>query len=372
MANTVPISCRNSAATAMKGIFADAEVRQSMQDVLQRLHALDVKENAEAAAPVPSSLSDEITDPLSQLSQAGLQLLRRMKVSDSFDFDTLPASDQRELTRLFSSTAMDTVIPWQPWWHAPGASQIRLNEEGQGLVSANQSEAETEDIHDCRGCGAMSASPSPPKSALPTLGSLTSTTPHPQLHLSLLQTLFAYCAALFLYNGDPEGDLPGYVDMLWQLAPHLWQTTAPGCLPTSCRAAFCESLNRLRKADDVAGRLNVGDEFGRWAWASVVSICDSGRGAVVCAMAHLQRQHEAGKREARRALHHVRKQSRASFQVCRKRYKIAMHKIHYQLVFANACLNEQYRSWATEIRSLIQQDQVPPRSLHSMLLMDAR
>lgn len=359
----------------MKGNFADAEVKQSMQDILKRLHALDVKENAYAAAPIPSSLSDETADPFSQVSQAGLQLLGRMKVSGSFDFETLPAPDQRELTRLFASTAMDTLSPWQPWWHAPVASQIRLNDAGQGLVSAIGSEADNEDNFDCTGSGRMSASPSPPQNALPKLGSLTSATPHPQLHFSLLQTLFAYCAVLYLYNGDPEGDLPGYVGMLWQLAPQLWQTTAAGCLPSSCRAAICEALDRLRKSDDVnmAGRLNVGDDFGRWAWASVVSICESGRGAVVCAMAHLQRQHEAAKRETSHILQHVRMSSGASGPAGSKRYKISMHKIHYLLVYANSCLNEQYRFWATEIRSVLQEAQHlqdSPKSLHSMLLMD--
>lgn len=365
----------------MKGNFADAHVRTAMQDILKRLHFLDVEERSQMIAGRPPEHPSDKADLLSQLSTSALERISQMERSGDIDFDALPASDQRELSRLLASTASDSITPWQPWWHAPGVSQIQVNDHGQSLISPFTSGPDHEDPSDtvdCTGSSLAADPPCPPDHAIPKLAAITSAIPHPQLHLSVLQTIFAYCTAMCLYNGDPEGDQPGYVSTMWQLAPNLWQTTTASSLPATFSAAIHDSMHRLREeaADETAGRSVSVPEFGRWAWMSVASICAAGRGAAVCAMADVLRQHQAAIRELRsnsdRSQAEMAKRTGTVFG---RTLKASIQKAKFQLTFVNACRNESYTFWANEIRGIVEQiqqrsNELSSNNIHRMLLVD--
>lgn len=345
----------------MKGNYVDAEVKKSMSEILQRLHTLEVKESCEAAMEdLPDEADDHATELLSSLSPSAVHLMCEMEARNQYDFHTLPVADQCELTHLFTSDARGSVVSaWRPWWHGPEASQIRLNRHGQGLVVAVSSQ--TGDGESSGGTSQSNmrpytAPPSPPAKAIPHLSALTEADPHPQLYLSLLETLFAYCSALYLYNGDPDGDLPGYIDLLWHLAPHLWQTTTDSTLPATLTDAVTTSIKRLDyvNGSSVAGPSADECRLGHWAWSSVASICACGRGAAVCAIADLNRQHKDAHKEWYSTQHAGMHFSRRLELLATRKLKYGMLKAQFQLSFSNSRADAQYAMWGHSIRNILE------------------
>eukprot|EP00892_Ulva_mutabilis_P008348 jgi/Ulvmu1/5886/UM026_0007.1 len=372
---------RNNAACAMKGNYADASVQKSMSDILKRLHTLDVEDRAEALV---NRHSNEAIDPaeesMSRLSSLAVQMITKMETANHFDFDALPAADQRELRGLFTSAAVGSIVTsWSPWWHTPEASRIRLNSQGQSLIAALKAGCEDKETSCAASQSAVQSSPPlPPQQPVPKLAVLATTPPHPMLFVNLLQTVFAYCSAMYLYNGDPCDDLPGYIDVLWQLAPHLCHMTTETALPVSVGAAVNRSIKQLQDigATTFAGGLDGATGFGRWAWDGVASICASGRGAVICAMSDVHRRHEqvfeGGHHQAKRTKTHG---SRRVAAMAVKTLKRCIRKIYFLLTFANDLKDEQYASWGKEIHAILDSQFGSGDAhdhLHSLLLVDDR
>lgn len=355
------ICYRNNAASAMKGTFSGDNERRSMQNILKRLHALDLEEKAGPSNDFtsPRNSGAGSTDAVLRLSPAALQMISDMETSGRFDFHALPVGDQRELKSLFASTCPENVEPWQPWWHDPSVSMIRLTQHGQCLISPVIAQDLSEE--DCDSANesdraSFASHPSPPSQPLPQLSSLSTAQPHPQLYMTLLQSLYAYCTAMYLYNGDPHDDLEGYIGLLWHVAPGLHQVTTSTTLPDNLSVAIRESMKNLQNTDDDWTCI-AGTQFCRWAWTSVAMICAGGRGAAVCAMADVQRQHQAVLAQT------CPKQG----PISKKTLKWCLHKLQFLLSFANSCSEEQYSSWSNKVNYHIQEKH-PSRPVSCSLL----
>jgi hypothetical protein len=330
-----------------------------MQQILTRVYHGD-QQDVEAGSVRCASSDSEPHSPGTPGSAAGLHgvseaTLAALVSDQPVDMASLPDAEQRALLSALAQLNVASLVPeWSAWWLAPGAAEIRLRRDGTRLVApmgiaAGDTASEEHSVapqatcndstrasgvsEDTDACVAQGSPPPPPAEPCAPVAQLCGGSAAPQVPLALLQLVCAYCYALRLYNGDADADPVTWLQLLWKLCASLGGESAGEQLPRSVAEALEQFGGQLRlpPADVAQARaltLAVATD--------ATALLKAGQGAVVCALAHVQRCHARVCRDKS-----IASGSRQPSKPVRHRLKVAMHKLRFLLSIANELQADQ-------------------------------
>jgi hypothetical protein len=131
--------------------------------------------------------------------------------------------------------------------------------------------------------------PPPPLEPCVPLATLCAVPASPRMLFVLVQLLCAYCYAMRLYNGDADSDASEWLRVVWHLCPFLCGSVDQHSLLSSVAEVLERLTTQLRLPP-------VSEERARLAVLALVhdvaTVLSAGRGAVLCACAHVARRHK--------------------------------------------------------------------------------
>ncbi|KAL3138319.1 hypothetical protein ABBQ32_006128 [Trebouxia sp. C0010 RCD-2024] len=266
-----------------------------MLQMLQRLQQHDNDDEAELAETASGS-ADESDNELSEHIQQKLIMAETLEEVEISAEDLSPAELQAFRRAVASGHLNKFVDAWAPWWHLPEAATAQLSASGTSRISIQDAGVASE---------ASGSVPAAPPSPLPLLGSLTKAVPSPKLQWQLLDTLYAYCFVMRLYNGEPRSDPQEAVASVLQVSSTLQASATPitsgsrrqlshsserqavqAAMPGTASEAFLQCIERVC-SPTVTGALDRATAIG--LLQDVATVVKHGRSVVVLALYDLQR-----------------------------------------------------------------------------------